>query len=722
MVYQGRAFKVILLEDGIAEFRFDLDGASVNKFSQEAIRDFALAVEAVKADSRIQGLVLSSARESFIVGADITEFLGMFQQEDAQLLDGLGQVNGLFSAFEDLPMPTVAAVNGLALGGGFELCLCADYRVLSSEARVGLPEVKLGIYPGWGGTVRLPRLVGADNAIEWICTGKEQSAQEALKVGAADAVVAPDKLMAAAVALVKKALAGELDFNARKEEKKGKLRLGNIDAMMVFETAKPFVASKAGPHYPAPLEAVKTIQRHAYMTRDKALEVEAKGFVKMAKTPVAASLVGLFLNDQLLKKKARALADQARSVDRVAVLGAGIMGGGIAYQAASKGVAVLMKDIHPEGLALGLDEAKKLLVKQVERGRMDNQRLGEVLNRIAPTLSYGDFADVDLVVEAVVENLKVKQAVLAEAEQALPEPRILASNTSTISITAIASALKKPENFCGMHFFNPVHRMPLVEVIRGEKTSDQTIATVVQLARAIGKTPIVVNDCPGFLVNRVLFPYLAGFAALVRDGADFQHIDRVMEAFGWPMGPAYLLDVVGMDTGHHAEAVMAEGYPQRMVKDFRSAVDVMYAHQRYGQKNRLGFYRYEEDHKGRLRKQEDPQAYELLAPVCGPRQEFSDEAIIARMMVPLCLETVRALEEGIVATAAEADMGLVLGIGFPPFRGGALKYIDDMGVAEFVALADQYADLGPLYKVTDGLRDRARQGRAFYGSATVVAS
>ncbi len=714
MIYEGSAFKVRRLEDGIAECQFDLHGESVNKFNQAAIADLSQAINAIEADSRIQGVVLTSGKEAFVVGADITEFLTLFGQSDEVLRDGILKVNEIFSRFEDLPVPTVAAINGLALGGGFEICLCADYRVMSTAARVGLPEVKLGIYPGWGGTVRLPRLIGADNAIEWICTGKEHKPDEALKVGTADAVVPPEKLLDAAVDLVKKCIAGELDFNARKTEKKEKLKLANMEAMMVFETAKPFVASKAGPHYPAPVEAVKTIQKHAYMGRDKALEVEARGFVKMAKTSVAQSLIGLFLNDQLLKKKAKAMAPLSATTQKAAVLGAGIMGGGIAYQSAYKGTPVLMKDINQSGIDLGLGEAKKLLGKQVERGRIDSNRMGEVLCSITPTLSYGDFKTVDVVVEAVVENLKVKQSVLAETESHLKDEAVLASNTSTISITEMANVLKSPEKFCGMHFFNPVHRMPLVEVIRGEKTSDATIATVVHYARKMGKTPVVVNDCPGFLVNRVLFPYFGGFAGLVKDGADFQQIDKVMEKFGWPMGPAYLLDVVGMDTAHHAEAVMAEGYPERMQKTFKSAIDVMFEEKRFGQKTDKGFYQYVLDKKGKQKKQVDDVVYDLLSSVSAGRKVFEEDDIVARMMIPLCLETVRALEEGIVDSSAEADMALVMGIGFPPFHGGALKYLDRMGLATFVALADKYADLGALYQPTDKLREMAQKGETFY--------
>jgi len=374
-----------------------------------------------------------------------------------------------------------------------------------------------------------------------------------------------------------------------------------------------------------------------------------------------------------------------------------------------------MKDINQDGIKLGLNEAKKLLSKRVAKGKMDAGQMGDVLNAITPTLNYGDFKNVDLVVEAVVENPKVKDAVLRETEDAVREDTILTSNTSTISINLLAKNLKRPENFCGMHFFNPVHMMPLVEVIRGEKTSDRAIATTVAYAKAMGKTPIVVNDCPGFLVNRVLFPYFGGFAALVRDGADFQKIDKVMEKFGWPMGPAYLLDVVGMDTAKHANEVMADGFPERMKADFKSAIDVMFENNRYGQKNDKGFYKYEEDKKGKPKKVVDEETYKLIEPVVDGSKDFDEEEIIARMMIPLCLETVRCLEDNIVEDPADADMGLIYGIGFPPFRGGALRYIDDMGVDKFVELADKYADLGPLYAPTEKLREMAKTGKKFFG-------
>ncbi|WP_263264956.1 fatty acid oxidation complex subunit alpha FadB [Pseudomonas sp. RIT-PI-S] len=715
MIYEGKAITVKALESGIVELNFDLKGESVNKFNRLTLNELREAVEALKADASVKGVVVTSGKDVFIVGADITEFVDNFKLPEAELTAGNLEVNKIFSDFEDLPYPTVVAINGIALGGGLEMALAADFRVMSTAAKIGLPEVKLGIYPGFGGTVRLPRLIGADNAIEWIASGKEQRPDDALKVRAVDVVVAPEQLRDAALDLVKRAIAGEIDHLARRQPKLEKIKLNAIEQMMIFETAKGFVAGQAGPNYPAPVEAIKAIQKAANFGRDKALEIEAAGFVKMAKTSAAESLIGLFLNDQELKRKAKIYDKQARDVKQAAVLGAGIMGGGIAYQSAYKGTPILMKDINEKGIEQGLNEASKLLGKQVEKGRLTPAKMAVALNAIRPTLSYGDFGHVDIVVEAVVENPKVKQAVLAEVEGQVKEDTILASNTSTISISLLAKALKRPENFVGMHFFNPVHMMPLVEVIRGEKSSEEAVATTVAYAKKMGKNPIVVNDCPGFLVNRVLFPYFGGFAKLVSAGVDFVRIDKVMEKFGWPMGPAYLMDVVGIDTGHHGRDVMAEGFPDRMKDDRRSAIDALYEADRLGQKNGKGFYAYETDKRGKPKKVADAAVLEVLKPVIYEQREVTDEDIINWMMIPLCLETVRCLEDGIVETAAEADMGLVYGIGFPPFRGGALRYIDSIGVAEFVAIADRYADLGPLYHPTEKLREMARTGQRFFG-------
>ncbi|MDT1011732.1 fatty acid oxidation complex subunit alpha FadB [Plesiomonas shigelloides] len=715
MLYQSPTLTLRWLTDGIAELQFSAQSAAVNKFDLQTLTSLGEALELLQGQTALQGLLVSSAKDSFIVGADITEFLGLFALPEEELQRWLARANAIFNQLEDLPVPTVCAVNGIALGGGLECVLATDLRIGDSQARVGLPETKLGIMPGFGGTVRLPRLIGADSALELITAGKEIGAEAALKLGILDAVVASDKLHAAALQMLNEAIAGRLNWQARRQVKLQPLALNATEAAMSFSTAKAMVLQIAGKHYPAPLAAVSSVEAAARCTRDAALDIETRHFISLAKSDVATALVGIFLGDQLLKSKAKQAAKAGKPTAHAAVLGAGIMGGGIAYQSALKGVPVLMKDISEKSLTLGMTEAAKLLDKQREQGKISGLQMAQTLTAITPSLNYAGIERSDIVVEAVVENPKIKQSVLAEVEQLLPTDAVLTSNTSTIPINVLASALQRPENFCGMHFFNPVHRMPLVEIIRGERTSEETIARVVAYAAKMGKSPIVVNDCPGFFVNRVLFPYFAGFSLLLRDGADFQQIDKVMEKqFGWPMGPAYLLDVVGMDTAHHAQAVMAAGFPQRMQKDYRDAVDVMFELQRFGQKNGQGFYRYTQDAKGKPKKEADPATYTLLSEVCAPRREFSSEEIIARLMIPMVNEVVRCLEEGIIGSAAEADMALIYGLGFPPFRGGACRYLDSLGSAHYVAQADALSALGALYQVPDGLRDKASRNDTYY--------
>lgn len=712
MIYSGKALSVDVLPSGAARLVFDLEDSSVNKFNQQTLRELQEAVAAL-AEADVTGVIFSSAKPAFIVGADITEFTAMFSDSEEAILGWLREGNKIFSDIEDLPFPTVSAINGIALGGGFELAVATDYRVGTAKTVVGFPEVKLGILPGFGGTVRTPRIIGADNANQWISSGSHIKAEQALSEGALDAIVEEEKLIAACEDLIAQCNDGRLDYKKVRAAKNAPLTLTPIELNVAFETAKAMVAAKAGRNYPAPITAVQVMQDAALSNRAAALEIEHKGFVKLAKTEVAANLVQMFLNDQFLAGAAKKQLTKAREVNSAGVLGAGIMGGGIAYQSALKGTPILMKDIAQEGIDLGMNEAKKLLGKQMARGRIDANKMVSILSNITPTLDYDDFAEADIIVEAIVENTSIKQSVLAELESLVDENTIIASNTSTISIDELATALKRPENFCGMHFFNPVPVMPLVEVIRGEKTSESTVATTVAYAKKMGKTPIVVNNCPGFLVNRILFPYFGAFSRLIHDGADFRQIDKAMEKFGWPMGPAYLLDVIGVDTAVHCQDVMAAGFP-RMNLDFESAIDKLYQQKDLGQKTGKGFYLYEPDKKGKPRKLPNPDIDALVASVQPSSRDFNDEEIVERMMVAMCIETARCLEDSIVATAIEADMGLVLGLGYPPFRGGALRYVDSLGVANFCQIAEKYAELGELYIPTEKMKEKGAAGESYY--------
>ncbi|MBE8597128.1 fatty acid oxidation complex subunit alpha FadB [Xenorhabdus sp. BG5] len=721
MLYLSETIQVKWLKDGIAELIFNAP-AAINKLDTKTVTSLDKAVATLEQETKLKGLLLRSEKQAFIVGADITEFLSLFSAPAEKLHELLNLANNIFNRIEDLPVPTISAINGYALGGGCELVLSTDFRIASPDLRIGLPETKLGIMPGFGGSVRLPRLIGTDNALEIISAGKDIGAEEALKNGLVDAVVSAEKLVDSAVSVLEQAIRGDLDWQAARQPKLMPLTLNEIERTMSFTVAKGMVMKVAGPHYPAPITAIKTIEKAATLGRDEALKLESASFVSLAHTSVARALVGIFLNEQYVKGLAKKHLQTVTTPEHATVLGAGIMGGGIAYQSARKGIPVLMKDINQKALDLGINEAAKLLNKQFERGRLDAMKMAKILASIQPTLNYAGIEQSEIVVEAVVENPKIKAAVLAETESHISNDCILASNTSTIPITELAKSLKRPENFCGMHFFNPVHRMPLVEVIRGEKTSEKTIASVVAYASKMGKTPIVVNDCPGFFVNRVLFPYLAGFGMLLRDGGDFRQIDKIMEKeFGWPMGPAYLIDVVGIDTAHHAQAVMAQGFPDRMSRDYRDAIDVLFENQRYGQKNGVGFYKYTQDKKGKPKKELDETTDQLLASISKTKHTFSGEEIIARTMLPMINEVVRCLEEGVIASPAEADMALVYGLGFPPFHGGVFRYLDTMGTAAYVKMAESYAHLGALYHIPAGLKAKSESNDSYYPAPAELA-
>lgn len=715
MLYNGEAFRLESLPNDILKVVFDLKDQSANVFNSLALKELGEVLEVIRKQTNTKGLLFTSGKPSgFVFGADVTEFLDHFKKSEEEMRAWIAGINRIFSGYEDLPFPKVALINGFALGGGCEIALTMDYRLATPKAAIGLPETKLGIIPGWGGTCRLPRLIGPDHAIEWITGAKHYKAEDALKFGAIDGIIEDAKLEEAGLRLLDRCIKGELNWKERVEQKKAPLHYDKIESMMSFDGSKAFVAGMAGPNYPAPVKAVETMQKAARVGRDEAIAFETETFAWCAKTKTAECLVQVFLGDQYLKKVSKSVTKSATPVKSGAVLGAGIMGGGIAFQSASMGVPVLMKDIKHEQLELGMGEATKLLNKEVERKKMTAEKMAKVIANITPTLSYADFGNSEFVVEAVVENINVKKAVLADVEKVTSPDTILSSNTSTISITKLAEGLSRPDKFCGMHFFNPVHRMPLVEIIRGKQTSEETIAKAVNYALQMGKTPIVVNDCAGFLVNRILFPYFKGFVHLIEDGVDFQKIDKVMEKFGWPMGPAYLLDVVGIDTGVHASKIMAEAFPDRMAYTSKTVLEVMYENKRFGQKNGKGFYEYEVDKKGKPVKKVNNEVYELINSVVKNKKDVSDEEIIMRMMIPMITEASRCLEDKIVNTPVEVDMGLLLGLGFPPFRAGALKYADTVGLKNLEEESKKYVSIGHMYEFTPYMKSLAAENKTYY--------
>ncbi len=717
MLFEGHTLKVLPVEtdiSGIVELRFERGTESVNKLDRLTFEELFRAIEIIRSTPGLRGLLITSAKEAFIVGADIFEFTAVFKGSGADVAAFVAGNSSIITALGDLPLPSVALINGLALGGGFEVALAADYRVMATSAKIGVPEIHLGLFPGYGGTVRLPRLIGLAAAAQWIISGAQNGADAALSAGAVDAVTQPEGLKIAALALLAEAVDGPTDWRGRRAELRKSLSLSSEQVAAELAAAKA-EAAKALPHYPAAHDAALLLEEAAGLDRDTALALEAERFAQTAKTQTAASLVTIFINDQAVKKIAKTQAKAAQPVRKAAVIGAGIMGGGIAYQSALRGTPILMKDIATPSLELGMDEARKLLARQVEQGRLTQDKADATLSAITPTLTYDGIADTDVVVEAVVEVMSVKKRVFAELEDLVGQDTILASNTSSLRIGDLSEGLRRPDNFGGLHFFNPVARMALVEVVRGPKTTDEALATLVGFASAMGKTPIVVADCPGFIVNRVLTPYFIAFLRLVHDGVHFTTIDKAMEDFGWPMGPAYLADVIGMDISQHVVEIVSAGFPEHMQVGFGSAFELLLKAERLGQKNGRGFYKYERDAKGRPRKTVDPETDALLAPIQPRgRRDAAAEEIVERMMLPLVLEAARCVEDAIAGTPGEVDMCLVLGLGLPRYLGGALKYADHLGLAHVVQLCDTWKDLGPIYHPSEKLREMAAQGGIFY--------
>jgi 3-hydroxyacyl-CoA dehydrogenase/enoyl-CoA hydratase/3-hydroxybutyryl-CoA epimerase/enoyl-CoA isomerase len=710
-MFAGDCVRVTPLEGGIVELCFDRAGEAINKLDDKAVAQFDRAVQAIAAARDVRGVLVTSAKDVFIVGADITEFGRKFRCTADEVARSVLESNQIFVRFEDLPVPTVVAINGFALGGGLELVLSAAQRVMSGKAQVGVPEVKLGLFPGFGGTVRLPRVAGERIGVEWITSGRPAQAADALRAGVVDAVAEPDKLREQSIAHLWRCIEGKVDWRAAQQRKREAIASSDV---AVYDEALAQLAKQAHKHQPAAGIAVRMMREAARCDRKRALELEAAAFGAVTQTQAAKAMVQTFLNEQAVKKLARRHAEGGRKVAQAAVVGAGIMGGGIAYTSALRGTPVRMKDIAPAALELGVGEAKRQLAKQVQQGHMTQEKADAVLGAIVPQLDDAGFGHVDLVVEAVVENLGVKHKVLAQLQDKLPPGAVVASNTSSLRIDDIARPLARPQDVVGLHFFNPVPVMPLVEVVRGTASSAEAVATATAYAYALGKTPIVVKDCPGFLVNRILTPYIIAFTQLVAEGADHEQVDRAMEAFGWPMGPAYLEDVVGMDTGLHVIDVISAGYPQRMHPPERNAIRTLVREKRLGQKSGAGFYDYDSA-GGKPKRSSSPAARALIARLQGgAHAKFSDDEVVERMMLPMLLEAVRCLEEGVAASAAELDMAMLLGVGFPAWLGGPLQYADWLGPAALLARCDALAGKGAMYEAPALLRKMAAEGRNFH--------
>jgi 3-hydroxyacyl-CoA dehydrogenase / enoyl-CoA hydratase / 3-hydroxybutyryl-CoA epimerase len=702
------------LIDDVLVVTIDRRDHPVNTLGLELVGDFESLFQRVDEDKLIESVILISGKpDGFIAGADIEELLELRSTTDAQRISRTGQE--LLDRLAALRVPVVAAIHGACLGGGLEVALACSYRVCSDDPRTtfAAPEVQLGLIPGMGATQRLPRRVGLQAALDMILTGRTIRARRALQMGLVDELVHPSILGDVALGRAR-ALAGGA-FKTPKRHGAGPasvlLESNPIGRRVVFKKARQSVLEKTHGHYPAPLAALDAVMA-GYSGNGDGFAEEARHFGEMAMTEVSRQLVFLFFASNALKKD-RGVSEpspQPREIDRLAVLGAGFMGAGIASIAVQNGTLVRLKDTDTARVGRGLAAIRGVVQERVARRQITPHQLDDAMTLVGGTTDYSGFEGVDLVIEAVFEDLALKHQVLAEVEPVLDPSAVYASNTSTIPITRIAEAARHPERVLGMHFFSPVHRMPLLEVVVTPATSRQAAVTAVAYGKRLGKTVIVVNDGPGFYTTRTLSAYMSEAGRLLDEGAAVETIDEALVDFGFPVGPITLLDEVGIDVGGRVASVLSDAFGPRMTPP-ESMRRVVVAG-RTGRKGSSGFYRYAANGaKGPV----DSSVYSVIG---GERRQIDKAEIVDRCVLAMLNEAARCLEEGILRSPRDGDIGAVFGVGFPPFRGGPFRYMDSTGVSRVVErLEDLNVRFAKRFEPARLLLDMAAAGRSFYSGA-----
>jgi 3-hydroxyacyl-CoA dehydrogenase/enoyl-CoA hydratase/3-hydroxybutyryl-CoA epimerase len=701
------AFKTELKESKILKIVFDLPGEKVNKFSTPVMEELEKLLKELMERNDIRGAYLISGKKDiFIAGADIDEINAIKNKDEAYLKAKRGIE--IFSMIEKLPFPLVAAIDGACLGGGAEIALFCHFRVASDNkaTRIGFPEVNLGILPAWGGTQKLPRLIGLSQALDMILTGRTLDGKRALKIGLVDALFPHQVFDEFVENFIEDML--RKGIKSSKPKKKGWILKIIEDTplnFIVFSKARKQVLERTYGNYPAPLAIIESM-RYGYKKKiEKGFDFDARKLGELIETDVSKNLINIFYLTEAIKKEKGVKGEpKIKDIKRAGVIGAGVMGSGIAYAFSSVDIPVRMRDVNTTALTNGMKSIASVYNDSVKKKRMKESEAYQKISLVSPSLDFSGFSTADIVVEAVFEDMDVKKSLISELNNILKEDCILASNTSSLSITEMQKSYKFPENFVGLHFFNPVPRMPLVEVVRGEKTSDDTVATVFALSKKLGKTPIVVKDERGFLVNRILMPYLNEAVLLLEEGCPIEVIDSSMKKFGMPMGPIRLLDEVGIDVASKVALILYNAFGERMKPS--SKMEKMIESKLLGKKTGKGFYIF----NGRERVNEE--IYRILE---IEKKPFSAEEVIKRMTIVMINEASRCVEEGIVESPSTVDIGMIFGTGFPPFRGGVLRYADSLGaqniLKELENLRNKY---GMRFTPSPLLEKMAREGKKFY--------
>lgn len=702
--------------DGFVRLVFRVPDHRHNVLTREALEDLAAALDMLDGDPPRGVAILSARPGSFFAGADLERLAALRTSGSAAIVEACDRGRRLFGRLSTSAYPTVAVIDGACLGGGLELALACDLRVATDapHTTLGCPEVKLGLLPGWGGTVRLPRLIGPGPAVELAVSGEDCDGAAAARLGLVDACVPAHAALESAVRLLS---IRERDgsIQRRRKQMAEPVTLDPIEREFLEATAAAVIFGRTGGHYPAPPAILETVLSGSAVDAAEAARIESAAFARLAATPIAGNLLRVFtIGDRNRRDSGVAdsrVAEAAPVIARPAVVGAGIMGGGIAARHLRSGFPLVVVDVDEQALAAAVPAILEEAAWEKRSGAADpHAALGHAA-RLRSAATLAACAGADLVIESVTERPDVKQQVLADIERVVGPAAVITTNTSTNPISRLAAGLAEPARFCGMHFFNPVRRMMLVEVVRGPATSDRTVATVVAHAKRLGKVPVVVNDSPGFLVNRVLMPYLHEAGELLREGVPAERIDRAARAFGMPLGPIELYDMVGLDTAFYAGLVLSAAFGDRI--DASPVIPALVKAGRLGRKTGAGFYRYAGTGPHARPVGFDDKAVEVIARYAHPARETSDRTLLDRLFLPMLLEALRVIDEGLVRDVGDVDLAVIHALGFPAFRGGLLAWGDSLGAAEVVRRLEPLVDLGLRMQPTARLLEHASSGRPF---------
>jgi 3-hydroxyacyl-CoA dehydrogenase/enoyl-CoA hydratase/3-hydroxybutyryl-CoA epimerase len=690
---------------GITILTFDRPDSTANIFDLRTLDELNEHLDFLESEKGLKGLVIRTAKPKiFIAGADLNTFTQEISAERMAVAVERGQKT--FDRIARLPYPTVAAIHGVALGGGFEITLACDYRIASSDSatKVGLPETNLGILPAWGGSTRLPKLIGLPNALAAIMNGRQYPAEQARKLGMIDSIVHKEYLTSAATKKIQQSSGKKRSY---------KMHLSNRPPLfrVIKSQAEKKALARTRGHYPAPLKALEVACASLNVSHEQSLANEKNAFIELALSETAQNLIGLFFLQERAKKLKLPKefepgpAVPPKSVSRAVVVGAGLMGAGIAQWLSSRGIRVLLKDVGPGPLAKGIQSIAKIYDEAVQRHLFSETDARNAFDRILPVFEEVPFRDIDLVIEAAIEKIDVKQRIFEHLESKVPPDLVIASNTSALSIDAIAASLQHPERVVGIHFFNPVHRMQLVEIVRGTKTDAVTLSAAIRFVKQIGKLPVLVKDSPGFLVNRILLPYMVEAVRLFTEGYRVENIDRIMLDFGMPMGPLRLTDEVGLDVSEHVAKELESRV--KNLGPLNNTLEKMISKGWLGRKSGKGFY----DHSpggekingqlGDLQSAEPPTVNE------GDLRD--------RLVLSMVNEAARTIEENVVEAPEDVDFGMIMGTGWAPFRGGPLRFADHLGIATVVSRLNNLRDrVAPYFEPCTLLADMANRGVSFY--------